>query len=54
MLELAAELPSAVVSKLLGVDIKTAARWTDHAGGIDARYAAELSRRASAASSTAR
>ena len=54
MLEFAAELPSALVSKLLGVEVKTATRWTDHAGGVNARYAAEFSRRTTAASSTAR
>ena len=51
MIEVAAEMPAAVVSALLGIDIKSATRWTKHSGGIDANYAAELAHRASGRSS---
>lgn len=45
MAELAAQLPAAVLSKLLGIDVKTATRWSAHSNASDARYAAELARR---------
>jgi hypothetical protein len=45
LMDLAAELPAAVLSQLLGLHINTAARWTDEAGNTRPDYAAELSRR---------
>jgi hypothetical protein len=45
MLDLAAQLPGVVLSKLLGIHINTATRWTDQAGAPRAAYAAEVARR---------
>lgn len=53
MLDLAAQLPSVVLSKLLGVHINTATRWTDRAGTPTAPYAAEVARRSEAGESRA-
>ncbi|MET9110894.1 hypothetical protein [Streptomyces zhihengii] len=41
----AAELPAAILSKLLGVHISTAVRWSRTSGTPRAEYAAELARR---------
>ncbi|WP_037607575.1 hypothetical protein [Streptacidiphilus rugosus] len=43
--ELASELPAVVLSKLLGVHITTATRWSRTTGANRTEYAAELSRR---------
>lgn len=45
LLELAAQLPASVISKLLGISVKSAARWTAWSGGHGTRYAAEVARR---------
>lgn len=45
MTELAAQLPASVLSKLLGVDVKTATRWSGESSASSALYAAELARR---------
>jgi hypothetical protein len=45
LMELAAELPAVVLSKLLGIAAATATRWIGHAGAPAAEYAADLSRR---------
>lgn len=42
-MELAAELPAAVLSRLLGLNIDRAEKWTKEAGSTRAEYAAELS-----------
>jgi hypothetical protein len=44
MLDLAAQLPAAVLADLLGLHENTAAKWTNQAGGDWTRYAAELAR----------
>jgi hypothetical protein len=44
MLELASKLAPVVVSKLLGLSLEAAVRWS-HIAGTDAEYAAEVSRR---------
>lgn len=41
LLHLASELPSAVISDLLGVDVSTAEHWVHVAGGTWGRYAAD-------------
>lgn len=46
LLELAAEMPAVVLSKLLGISPSTATRWTEYAGASAAGYAADLARRA--------
>jgi hypothetical protein len=45
LLDLAAQLPAAVLADLLGLHHNTAARWMHQAGGDWTRYAAELARR---------
>jgi hypothetical protein len=45
LMELAAELPDIVLSRLLGIHHSTAARWLRVAGRPDAEYAAELTHR---------
>lgn len=45
LMELAAELPAVVCSRLLGLHIDAATRWTRMAGAHHAAYAADLSRR---------
>ncbi|AEM85953.1 hypothetical protein Strvi_6551 [Streptomyces violaceusniger Tu 4113] len=45
LMELSAELPAIVLSRLLGIHISRAEKWTKEAGSIRAGYAAELSRR---------
>jgi hypothetical protein len=45
MMSLAAELPAAVLSRLLGLHINTATKWTVEAGAPKSGYAAEVSRR---------
>jgi hypothetical protein len=44
-MDLAGELPAAVLSQLLGLQVNTATRWTDEAGNTRHGYAAELARR---------
>ena len=44
LLDLAAQLPAAVLADLLGLHPNTAARWMHQAGGDWTRYAAELAR----------
>ncbi|HUZ52011.1 MAG TPA: hypothetical protein VMU94_05730 [Streptosporangiaceae bacterium] len=44
LLDLAAQLPAAVLSDLLGLHETTAAKWIQQAGGDWTSYAAELSR----------
>ncbi len=41
MLHLAATVPPAVFASLIGIDVATATRWAEHAGGTG--YAAERS-----------
>ncbi|MET7621959.1 hypothetical protein [Streptomyces sp. NPDC005408] len=45
LIELSAELPAVVLSRLLGLHINRAEKWTKEAGSARAAYAAELSRR---------
>jgi hypothetical protein len=45
LLDLAAQLPAAVLADLLGLHENTAAKWMHQAGGDWSRYAAELARR---------
>ena len=45
LLDLAAQLPAAVLADLLGLHHNTAAKWMHQAGGDWTRYAAELARR---------
>jgi hypothetical protein len=45
LLDLAAQLPAAVLADLIGLHQNTAARWMHQAGGDWSRYAAELARR---------
>jgi len=45
LLDLAAQLPAAVLADLLGLHETTAAKWMHQAGGDWSRYAAELARR---------
>jgi hypothetical protein len=45
MLQLAAEVPAAVLAELLHITPGTATRWTRAAGGDWSRYAADLARR---------
>ncbi|MFI9588504.1 hypothetical protein ACIHCQ_43565 [Streptomyces sp. NPDC052236] len=47
-MELSAELPAVVLSRLLGLHINRAEKWTKEAGSTRADYAAELSRRKAA------
>src|SRR5664280_171274 len=44
LLQLAAEVPAAVLADLLHLSVGTATRWTRDAGGDWSRYAAELAR----------
>jgi hypothetical protein len=44
-MELSAELPAVVLSRLLGLHISGAEMWTKEAGSTRANYAAQLSRR---------
>ena len=44
MLDLAAQLPAAILADPLGLHENTAAKWTNQAGGDWTRYAAELAR----------
>ncbi|WP_347603502.1 hypothetical protein [Acrocarpospora sp. B8E8] len=45
LMELAAELPAAVLAELLGLHLETASNWKRRAGAPRAEYAAELARR---------
>lgn len=51
LMDLAAELPAFVFSRLLGFSEQTAANWLAESGGEDAPYAAHRARRASTARS---
>lgn len=44
-MDLAAQLPAAVLSRLLGLTIGAAELWNQHAGANSATYAAKVSRR---------
>jgi hypothetical protein len=44
-LDLAAQMPPAVLSQVLGVAIKTATEWAEAASSARSEYAADLSRR---------
>jgi hypothetical protein len=46
MMDLAAQLPAAVLSHLLGLSDPTAADWVQEAGAYRAAYAADVARRA--------
>jgi hypothetical protein len=45
LFDLAGQIPAVVLSKLLGIHINTAVRWTEQAGAPGATYAAEVARR---------
>jgi len=45
LLDLAAQIPAAVLADILGLHATTAAKWMHQAGGDWSRYAAELARR---------
>ncbi|WP_329012029.1 hypothetical protein [Streptomyces sp. NBC_00690] len=45
LLDLAAGLPAVVLSRLLGIPIRSATRWTQYSGASRSAYAADLSRR---------
>jgi hypothetical protein len=45
LMDLSAELPAVVLSRLLGLHISRAEKWTKEAGSTRADYAAEFSRR---------
>jgi hypothetical protein len=47
LIDLASQLPPAVLARLLGIDINTAGAWADRAARSGATYAADLTRRAS-------
>jgi len=47
LIELAAEMPAAVISGLLGISIDRATRWTQDAGNTRPSYAAEVANRVS-------
>jgi len=42
LIDLAAQLPAAVLSQLLGLQLQTAANWTIEAGNSRLRYAAAV------------
>ena len=46
LMDLAAKIPPVALARLLGIHINTAGDWADRAGGSQAAYAAQLSRRA--------
>lgn len=46
MMDLASDQPAVVLSRLLGITIRSATRWNDHAGAPGHTYAAELVTRA--------
>jgi hypothetical protein len=46
LMDLAAELPAVVLSRLLDLHLRTATRWTAEAGAVAGAYAAELANRA--------
>jgi hypothetical protein len=45
LFQLAAELPAAVLARLLGIHIKVAVAWQHASAGDWTRYAADISRR---------
>jgi len=46
LMDLAAKVPPVAVARLLGIHINTAGAWAERAGGSQAAYAAQVSRRA--------
>jgi hypothetical protein len=52
LIELAGELPAAVLAKLLGFSIKRAVTWNIEAGNTRPRYAAAVARRSSGSATT--
>jgi hypothetical protein len=51
LMEIASEMPAAVITRLLGISLNRATRWTQDAGNTRPGYAAELARRRDAQSS---
>jgi hypothetical protein len=51
LMEMASEMPAAVITRLLGISLNRATRWTQDAGNTRPGYAAELARRRAAQSS---
>jgi hypothetical protein len=45
-MDLAAKIPPVALARLLGIHINTAGDWAERAGGSQAAYAAQVSRRA--------
>lgn len=45
LMDLAAQMPAVVLSKLLGISLATATGWNQAAGSTQAGYAAEVARR---------
>jgi hypothetical protein len=45
LMDLAAKMPAAALARLLGIHINTAGDWAERAGGSQAAYAAQVSRR---------
>ncbi|MEY9864221.1 hypothetical protein ABH935_009876 [Catenulispora sp. GAS73] len=46
LMEMAAEMPAAVITRMLGISLDRATRWTQDAGNTRLGYAAQLARRA--------
>ncbi|MFD0633071.1 hypothetical protein ACFQ9X_17325 [Catenulispora yoronensis] len=46
LMEMAAEMPAAVITRMLGISLDRATRWTQDAGNTRPSYAAEVARRA--------
>jgi hypothetical protein len=44
-MEMAGEMPAAVITKLLGISIHRATRWTQDAGNTRPGYATQIARR---------
>ena len=51
LMDMAGEMPAAVITGLLGISLDRATRWTQDAGNTRPGYAAELARRGAARSS---
>jgi hypothetical protein len=47
LMEMAAEMPAAVITRMLGISLDRATRWTQDAGNTRPGYAAQVARRAS-------
>ena len=45
LMDLAAKVPPVALARLLGIHITTAGAWAERAGGSQAAYAAQVSRR---------